>query len=193
VAVHLFLVGLAVAQAAAALVAHGWAADALAHARVSDDPDPDGPGGTGQPGDLPVLTVGARTAHDLLDLSGTWLVLAGAALGLAAVYGVVLLAVLRPAAADPEVDAVLRTRSARVAVGVGIGLAIGLVSQANSRVMDLHSIAVAGPTVAGPPPALLDLAVRVDGWGMVFVVGLALGAWLDVVSPPRRPVPAVPA
>jgi hypothetical protein len=192
VTAHLILVGLAVGQAAASLAAHGWAADAIAHARLVDDLDA-GPGGIGGPGDLPVLTVGVRTAHEALDLSGTWLALAGAALGLIAVYGVVLLAVLRPAAADPEVDAVLRTRSARVAIGIGIGLALGLVNQTNAHVATLHSIAVGGPTVVSPPPGWLELAAGLDGAGVLIALILGLAVWRMVTSPPPRPVTAVPA
>ena len=192
VAAHLILVGLAVGQAAAVLATHGWAADAVAHALVRDDSGA-GPEAGGGPGDLPVLTITARTARDALDLSGTWLALAGAALGLVAVYGVVLLAVRRPAAADPEVDAVLRTRSARVAVGVGVGLALGLVNQTNAQVATLHSIAVDGRTVVSPPPGWLDLAARVDGFGMLTALVLGLAVWRLVASPPPRPVPAVPA
>src|SRR5262249_60215359 len=84
-------------------------------------------GGDGVP-----LAIDRQTADQVLDRSGDWLVLAGAAVGLAAVLAVVWLAVLRPAEADPEVDAALRTRSARVAVGVGLRLAPGLPHPTNA-------------------------------------------------------------
>src|SRR5262249_59470054 len=120
---YLALLGLAVLQTLAALLAHPWAASVVRGLRVVDTP-PAGPPGGG--GDGVPLAIDRQTADQVLDRSGDWLVLAGAVVGLAAVLAVVWLAVLRPAETDPEVDAALRTRSARVAVGVGIGLALGL-------------------------------------------------------------------
>jgi len=167
-AAYLGLLGLVAFQAVAVVAARSWAAAAVAV----------------QP---PGRSAGAVLAGD-----HGWLALASAGAGLAAVLGVVLLAVRRPAVPDPEVDAVLRTRTARVTVGVGIGLALGLLNQTNSQVYELRVLwPGSGVPNVPPPPALLDLAGRVDGFGMLAAFVLGLIAWREVASPaPRRPAPA---
>jgi hypothetical protein len=167
VGVHIALVGLAAAQALAAIAAHARVAAAVAAAP-----------GVGV--SLPEPT----TVRRLLDTSESWLILVQVALGLVGVYGVVLLAVRRRAEADPAVDAVLRTRSARVALGVGIGLAMGLVNQTNSRVAELRA---ATPYGAGPrsAPGWLDVAAWLDGIGMVLVFVVGLAAWRIVAAPEK--------
>ncbi|HVQ93843.1 MAG TPA: hypothetical protein VMU51_22585 [Mycobacteriales bacterium] len=187
VSAHLLLIGLVTAQAGAAIAAHSWAAAVVAADAAAAAPTA---------GDQPAggyLDAGyVRTA---LDVSGSWLVLADVALGLLAVYGVVLLAVRRRAEADPQVDPVLRTRSARVAVGVGIGLALGLVNQTNSQISALHNLAsgALNPVDLPAEPGWLALAARLDGYGMVAALAIGLIAWRMVVAPPPRPVPAATA
>lgn len=61
-----------------------------------------------------------------LGTSREWSLMAVALLAMAVAGLVVLLAVRRPAIGRPEVDLALRTRSARVAIGLGIGVAAWL-------------------------------------------------------------------
>lgn len=163
---HLLLLVLAAFDAVVALVTHSWAVRTDAVARPA----------------------GATIA--VPDPADSWFVLAGALLGGLAVYGVVLLAARRRADADDEIDPVLRTRTARVAVGVGIGLALGLLNVSNTAVQNLHAL---GMTQPGLPtePQLVHLAHLTDGFGMLFVVVIALAEWWAVVAPPRqrRPKP----
>jgi hypothetical protein len=170
VAVHLALVGLATAQAVAAIAAHGWSRAVVAAGGSGLDP---------------------AAARRLSDTAGSWLILVEAAFGLVGVYGVVVLAVRRRAEADPAVDSVLRTRSARVAVGVGIGLALGLINQTNSRVVDLRALALPDAGLQ-PAPGWLELAARLDGIGMILVLVLGLASWRIVAAPlgPSTPVAA---
>jgi hypothetical protein len=144
------------------------------------------------------LTLAPDLASAASSATGAWLSLLGAVLGLAAVGAVVWLAARRRAVSDPDVDRVLRVRTARIAVGVGIGLALGLVDRGNQYVNALHQL---GTSVLldtrgqGVPaePAMLSIASHVDGWGMLALVVVALGTWLAVVTPPREPLAAVPA
>nr|WP_042196236.1 hypothetical protein [Kibdelosporangium sp. MJ126-NF4]CEL22485.1 hypothetical protein [Kibdelosporangium sp. MJ126-NF4]CTQ89341.1 hypothetical protein [Kibdelosporangium sp. MJ126-NF4] len=70
-----------------------------------------------------------------------WLeVLVGVTLGTAAVLGIVWLAVYRGSRTDPQVDAALRTRTARVAVGIGIAWMALNVGKANNKLTDLRDI-----------------------------------------------------
>src|SRR5262249_2756888 len=101
------------------------------------------------------------------------------------------------AEADPEVDAALRTRSARVAVGVGVGLALGLLNQTNAHITALHALSTTALTL--PPgdrpasPVLLDVAARLDGFGVLVALLLGLVCCPALASPPRRAAPAAPA
>lgn len=72
----------------------------------------------------------------LPDLYGPepWIVLLATMACLLAVGAVCLLAVIRPAGGDGVVDAVLRTRSARVALGLGIALQGQLLATAAGRI-----------------------------------------------------------
>jgi hypothetical protein len=104
---------------------------------------------------------------------------------LAVVAVVVLLAVRRPAVADPDVDAALRTRTARVAVGIGMGWLAGLVGEAQSRLGFLLNTG-AGDGRVPDRPGWLDsgLGPIYDILGFaVFVV--AVGCWLLVAAPSR--------
>lgn len=69
-----------------------------------------------------------------------WSLLAAALVAMAVAGLVVLLAVRRPAVGRPDVDLALRTRSARVAVGLGIAVAAWL---AAAEVSDLPSLLLA--------------------------------------------------
>ncbi|MGH3880109.1 MAG: hypothetical protein ACRDSK_24050 [Actinophytocola sp.] len=124
------------------------------------------------------------TQTRLVEPTG-WATLAGVVVCLAVVAVVVLLAVRRPAVADPAVDAALRTRTARVAVGIGMGWLAGLVFEAQSR---LGFLLTAGAGVGRVPdrPGWLDsgLGPIYDILGFaVFVV--AVGCWLLVAAPSR--------
>jgi hypothetical protein len=78
------------------------------------------------------LAVGAAGIGVVLQPrdGATWLLLGGVAVCVAAVVGLVHLAVQRPASADEVVDAALRTRTARVAVAIGFGWLGTLASRA---------------------------------------------------------------
>ncbi|WP_083661024.1 hypothetical protein [Actinophytocola xanthii] len=113
-----------------------------------------------------------------------WLVVSGTVLCLAAVLGVVRLAVRRQTVADPVVDTVLRARTARVVVGAGIGLLTHLVVLANNRLSLLSSLSF-GPDPLPPPGWVLV----VDSASEIVVVVLfvvAGPAWVWVATPPRR-------
>ncbi|MGW4398898.1 hypothetical protein ACWEHA_26750 [Amycolatopsis nivea] len=103
-----------------------------------------------------VIVSGLATAAAVVHLAvlrqwGPLAVTVGAA---AVSWIIVLLAVRRPAAGDPEVDQALRVRSARVALGLGTGTAATL----GWTVGDLASFLTFVATVAaflaivGPPP-----------------------------------------
>ncbi|MEV0676871.1 hypothetical protein AB0I60_10130 [Actinosynnema sp. NPDC050436] len=92
-------------------------------------------------------------------------------LGLAAVFGVVLLAVRRGVVADPLVDAALRARSARVAVGVGMAFTGYLVFAAHRWVLMLDDVWVPVHSIA----LLLGLAA----------IPVSFGTWFRVARPTR--------
>jgi hypothetical protein len=119
-----------------------------------------------------VLTAG-------LALVGTvWLALAYVVACLLLVCGLVGLAVRRPAVSDEAVDAALRTRTARVAVGIGFGW---LATAFTAATGDLHLRWFTGPEPRFSPGLgdVLDIA------GLV-VVGMAIVCWLWVAVPSRR-------
>jgi hypothetical protein len=103
-------------------------------------------------------------------VSGTWLALAHVAACPVAVGGLVALAVRRPSAADEAVDAALRTRTARVAVGIGLGWT----GFAFTGVTDRFRVHVTG--------RLLD-AVDITTFA---VVVMSIVCWLWVAMPSRR-------
>ncbi|MBB5954408.1 hypothetical protein FHS29_000978 [Saccharothrix tamanrassetensis] len=116
-------------------------------------------------------------------------VLVGAALGLMAVLGVVRLAVRRGSVADPEVDAVLRMRSARVAVGIGMAWMAWMVTIANGRLSSLYSLS----NPSGSGPGWMGVVPVIDSGGL-FVLLAAVVGWIWVANPPRRtPANAVEA
>jgi hypothetical protein len=107
----------------------------------------------------------------------SWLALGYAATALLLTTLLVRLAVRRPAVEDAAVDAALRTRTARVAVGIGIGWLGAAVPMAVERVRFLHDVA------ALPVPDWLDSA------GDIVTPAALVGAilcWLWVANPTRR-------
>ncbi|MFI9810987.1 hypothetical protein [Saccharothrix variisporea] len=108
-------------------------------------------------------------AHEIARPPGV-LLLVGVAVGLAAVLAVVWLALRRGAVGDPATDAALRTRSARVAVGLGMVWMAWLLTRAFGRLSALRAaghheapgwlVVVAGADLAG----LAGLLVAVLGW-----------------------------
>jgi hypothetical protein len=78
-----------------------------------------------------LIVFGIATVAAVLRLAmlGQWLMLAVALVTTALAWLIVLLAVRRPSAGRPEVDHALRTRSARVAVGLGIAAPASLAGE----------------------------------------------------------------
>jgi hypothetical protein len=110
-----------------------------------------------------------------------WLiVLIGVVLGLGMVLGLVQLALHRTSVPDPQVDAALRTRSARVAVGIGIAWMASSVMLANSRLTFLRSLH--GPE---PAPAWLEYTSPMDFFGFLMLFIGAAG-WYWVANPGNR-------
>jgi hypothetical protein len=113
---------------------------------------------------VPVWAVALHIGLTVLAIVlGGGLLISVASTALVVVYGICLLAVLRPATADLEVDQCLRLRSARVAVGVGVLLA---------------ALLVAAGLPHGPSSAVIAWAS-----GVLFVV--ALVGWSGVIAAPR--------
>lgn len=103
----------------------------------------------------------------------TWFVLAGVVLCVAAVVGLVHLAVRRPSSADEVVDAALRTRTARVAVAIGFGW-LGILS--NRAYFE-----VTGP-VTSTDAAWLDFV----GHATTVALFGSIVAWIWLAVPTRR-------
>lgn len=110
------------------------------------------------------------------------LALVGAVAGLVAALGVVRLAVRRGSFGDPGVDAALRTRSARVAVGLGIAWTASMVLVANNRLGLLRNLDLPG---FPPAPDWLELTSFTDLLGLP-VFAVAVVGWIWVANPPRR-------
>lgn len=90
----------------------------------------------------------------------------------------VWLAVRRPAVADEEVDAALRTRTARVAFGIGFGWLGTALSTAGQRI---HSLEVVG---AEPPePNWFENAMNYSG---LVALAVSIVCWMWVAVPSRR-------
>lgn len=181
IAVYGVLLVTAALLATAGLVAHSWAVRSVA-AAAADPGNHTDPVSTGQ----------------LVSTTGNWLDLLGVALGLAAVGAVLWLAASRRAEADPEVDRILRVRTARVAVGVGIGLALGLVNHGYQHISELHNLipsilyGTGAAPLAPPEPGVVTLAAHLDGLGMIVLLFASLGAWLAVAIPPSGPLTPAP-
>lgn len=112
-----------------------------------------------------------------------WLALTYVVVCLSLVAGLVALAVRRPAVADDAVDAALRTRTARVAVGIGFGW-LGTAFTIATDHLRLLTVAHAEPV---PRPGwLTDAVVDALDIGGFVVIALALSCWLWVAVPSRR-------
>jgi hypothetical protein len=170
----LVLGAVAASLAVAGLLAQPWAS------RVSAVIPADGSTRWGNGGSF---TVSAEY-HAEMDDPVSLVVLTGVVLGLLVVLGVVRLAVRRRSVADPLVDIALRTRSARVAVGIGIAWMGSMVLVANNRLGFLHSFHF--PWQEFPPePAWLE---HVAAFGFLSLVAFLVGVtgWIWVANPPRR-------
>jgi hypothetical protein len=118
--------------------------------------------------------------------STSWIALAGTLLCLAAVLGLVRLAVRRHAVADPQVDTILRARTARVAVGIGMGWLASMTMVAVNRLGFVRSLTVAPVPGRPEPPGWLDTAYSLTRFlGLVLILVVAAG-WIWVANPPRR-------
>ncbi len=122
-------------------------------------------------GHTPVPTASGSVVHVPYSAEPGWLGLASAALCLAVTAAAVHLAVRRPTHSDEVVDRALRTRSARVAVGIGLtwlGASVG--------------IAAGG---------VHDPDLFLTGWlGGVVAELVAIGCWIRLAVPTRTaPVP----
>jgi hypothetical protein len=143
------------------------------------------------------------------DMTSTtsWTALAGAALCLVLVVVLVHLAVRRPAVPDEAVDAALRTRTARVAVGIGFGWLGAAVMVAGHRIHfldELDAVTCSPPSqgetgwscssllpegAAPPAPGWLD---GTGGWaetGVLVVQLVAIACWVMLAMPTRPKAP----
>ncbi|CRK55384.1 hypothetical protein [Alloactinosynnema sp. L-07] len=109
--------------------------------------------------------------------------LVGIAVGVAAVLGLVRLAVRRGPVGDPRVDAALRTRTARVAVGIGIAWMAAMVMGASNRLQFLRHFMV--PPGFPQAPGWLAHTSATDLTGVV-VLFVAAAGWIWAANPPRR-------
>jgi hypothetical protein len=117
-----------------------------------------------------------------------WLALTGVLVDLVTVLGVVRLAVRRGPVADLEVDAVLRTRGARCAVGFGLLWLSSLTLVATNRLSTLRHITIPETPAA---PEWLSHTAAADYIGLPVVL-LAIVAFIWVANP-SRPMPFVRA
>ncbi|ONI86430.1 hypothetical protein ALI144C_10935 [Actinosynnema sp. ALI-1.44] len=136
------------------------------------------PGGSWRTADGIVTNV--ADANRVLDNSDWLLVLVAVFLATAAVLGIVWLAVYRGSGTDPSVDAALRTRTARVAVGIGIAWMSMCVQQANNKLIHIRDI-------HWPEPMPSWLAGT--GWLESITVPmliLGIAGWIWVANPDTR-------
>jgi hypothetical protein len=124
------------------------------------------------------MAVTAVLTTGLALVASAWLAL-GYVLGcLVLVGGLVALAVRRPSVSDETVDAALRTRTARVAVGIGFGWLATAFNEANQRLQFL--------AFGGPAPSRPVWLADAMGPATFVVVALAIVCWLWVAVPSRR-------
>ncbi|WP_238413055.1 hypothetical protein [Saccharothrix deserti] len=163
----LALGGLAVLFAVIGLLARPWAERSVAMVQADDV----------------LSSVSDRYRAEMAQPVG-WIVLIGVVLGLVAVLGVVRLAVRRGSVADPLVDAALRRRSARVAVGIGIAWMGSMVLPVNNYLGLLRGTAGLRPP-SSPMPGWLEYTSFVNLVGpLVFLV--AVLGWIFVANPSAR-------
>lgn len=171
----LALTAFALVLAGAGLIAQPWA-DRLGAALP--------PNGVPQPPTDWRVEISDRAREQIVSPTG-WLVLAATAVCLTAVLGLVRLTTRRPADPDTRLDAVLRTRTARVAVGIGIAWMAGMANVAVQRLGYLDSRRYV-PHSPPPPPWLETVADLTQHLGLVLLLGSVV-AWIRVTTPaPRR-------
>lgn len=168
------LVVLAVGWSVAGLAAQPWA-DRYAAALVEREANP---------------PAGAEIDYSdsyLSDLTTTtsWYSLGFAVAAVVFTVLVVRLAVRRPAVADSAVDAALRTRTARVAVGIGLGWLGAAVLGATMRVQFLHDVMDMSDADLPEKPGWLTAFGSVGVVGLVALLG-GVGCWIWVANPTRR-------
>jgi hypothetical protein len=110
-----------------------------------------------------------------------WLLLGATAVCLIVVGAVWQVAVLRPASGDPEVDAVLRIRSARVAVALGIALQGLLLAAAVQVIGEYHADLLRGVV----PDWFSGLGIWIN-WMPVVAFCTCLSAWRSLVRPSTK-------
>jgi hypothetical protein len=116
---------------------------------------------------------GPETVEQTSGAALVYLVVCLAMVGL-----LVHLAVRRPSVLDEAVDAALRRRTARVAVGIGFGWVGTALNVASQRI---HTLQVTGPE--RPDPDWFGDIMSFAGLG---VLGVSIGCWLWVALPSRR-------
>ncbi|MCE6999651.1 hypothetical protein LZG04_33280 [Saccharothrix sp. S26] len=169
---------LALGTAAAVLAVAGLAAQPWANRVAAAIPA----GGSWRSADGAVVTVSERH-YAGIGVPVSLIALVGVVCGLCAVLGVVRLAVRRRSLPDPAVDLALRTRSARVAVGIGLAWMASMVVVAANRLDFLRAVRL---PVAGMPPAPAWLE-HASAAGSVALVALLVGVvgWMWVATPSR--------
>ncbi|HEX6359688.1 hypothetical protein [Actinophytocola sp.] len=129
----------------------------------------------------------ALPPNDEMSPATGWLARGFAAAAVALMVLLVHLAVRRPSVADAAVDAALRTRTARVAVGIGIGWLGLAVAQAADRVRFLLNL---GPREPGLPAWFVSwFGSASQAVGVVAVLG-AVVCWIWVANPTHRALTA---
>lgn len=119
--------------------------------------------------------------------STSWLALGSVALCLAVVAVLVRLAVRRPAVADEAVDAALRTRTARVAVAIGLGWLASAAGLAEQRIDFLIAMGQDSGLPLPARPGWLTPGLG-DIMGIVAPLTLLAGivCWMWLAMPSRR-------
>ena len=129
------------------------------------------------------MAVAAVLAVGVAALGPAWLALAYVVACLLFVAGLVALAVRRPSVSDEAVDAALRTRTARVAVGIGFGW---LGTALTVAIGHLRSLTYVRPEpVARPAWLTTEVGDVLDIAAFLVVVGMIV-CWMWVAVPSRR-------
>jgi hypothetical protein len=149
------------------------------------------PDGVPQPPDDWTVDLGDETRAILATPTG-WRVLAGVAVCLAVVGALVFLAVRRPSVSDAAVDFALRTRTARVGMGIGFGWLAGLVNDGQERLAYLRAVGE-DPLPLPPRPGWLSgdfvEITEIVAFGALIV---AIVCWMWVAMPSRRSLARAP-
>ncbi len=139
---------------------------------------------------LVVLSVGCSVLAFAAGASG-WAPLGNVIVCLAVVGLLVWLAVRRPAVADEAVDAALRTRTARVAVGIGFGWLGAALLTAAQELYYRSAVVIHFPDPGPPPPSwLTDDLVNVLQIAGPIAQLTAVGCWIWLANPSRRALAA---